>query len=100
MKAMETLPHTFTGDRTQAEQFMEEVRTYLHLNNDVAGFDSPIKQVYFTLSCMKGDDVAGWVHDVGEVVKQLDPINNNISKVWNRFVVEFTNQYMDLARED
>ncbi len=100
VKAMGTLPHTFTGDRTQAEQFMEEVRTYLRLNNDVAGFNSPIKQVYFTLSCMKGDDVAGWVRNVGEVVKQLDPINDNIPEVWNQFVVEFTNQYMDLAQED
>jgi len=60
---------------------MEEVRTYLRLNNDIAGFDSPIKQVYFTLSCMKGDDVAGWVRDVGEVVEQLDPINDNIPEV-------------------
>jgi len=49
---------------------------------------------------MKGDDVAGWVRDVGEVVEQLDPINNNIPKVWNQFVVEFTNQYMDSAQED
>jgi len=97
---MGTLPHTFSGDRTQVEQFMEEVRTYLCLNNDVAGFDSPIKQVYFTLSCMKGDDVAGWVRDVGEVVEQLDPINDNITEVWNHFVVEFTNQYMNSARED
>src|SRR6266849_7142876 len=100
VKAMGTLPHTFSGDRIQAEQFMEEVRTYLRLNNDVVGFDSPIKQVYFTLSCMKGDDVAGWVRDVGEVVEQLDPINDNIPEVWNWFVVEFTNQYMDSARED
>ena len=59
-----------------------------------------MKQVYFTLSCMKGDDVAGWVRDVGEVVEQLNPIADNIPEIWNRFVVEFTNQYMDSARED
>ncbi len=79
---------------------MKEVRTYLRLNNDIAGFDSPIKKVYFTLSCMKGDDIAGWTRDVGEVIEQLDPINDNIPEVWDRFLVEFANQYMDSARED
>ncbi len=69
VKIMGTLSHTFSGDRTQAEQFMEEVRTYLRLNNDIAGFE-------------------------------LDPINDNIPEVWDRFLVEFANQYMDSARED
>src|SRR6266849_6507698 len=97
---MGTLSYTFSGDQTQVERFMEEVRTYLRLNNDVAGFNSPIKKVYFTLSCMKGDNIAGWTRDVGEVIEQLDPINDNIPEVWDRFLVEFANQYMDSARED
>jgi hypothetical protein len=39
---------------------MEEVKTYLRLNADITGFDSPMKKVTFVLTHMKGPDIAGW----------------------------------------
>ena len=58
VKAMGKLPDTFDGDRAKAEDFIEEVKGYLHLNQDVAGFNSPMKKVAFTLTHMKGPKVA------------------------------------------
>ena len=50
VKAMGKLPNTFDGDCAKAEDFIEDVKGYLHLNQDVAGFNSPIKKVVFTLT--------------------------------------------------
>ena len=61
---MGNLPHEFTGDRTKANKFIEEVKAYFRVNEDVAGFNSPIKKVAFTLTLIKGDEVAGWVRDM------------------------------------
>jgi hypothetical protein len=37
------LPQVFNGDRARADDFIEEVKGYLRLNQDVAGYNSPIK---------------------------------------------------------
>ena len=65
VKAMGSLPQIFTGDRLQADNFIEEVKGYLCLNHDIAGFNSPIKKVTFTLTLLKGDKVAIWAQDMG-----------------------------------
>ena len=54
---MGNLPHKFTGDRTKADKFIEEVKAYFRVNEDVAGFNLPIKKVAFTLTLIKGDEV-------------------------------------------
>ena len=86
---MGKLPETFNGDRTKADDFIEEVKGYLHLNAEVAEFDSPIKKVAFTLTHMKGPEVAGWVHDVGHMLDSLNPLVDNIPLLWDQFLVEF-----------
>jgi hypothetical protein len=50
---MGQLPQTFTGDHTQADNFIEEVKGYLRLNRDVAGFDSPMKKSHLPLHSSK-----------------------------------------------
>jgi hypothetical protein len=50
------LPFVFIGNRTQAEAFLTAIRTYLNLNFNVPGFNSPIKKVALTLSLMQGPD--------------------------------------------
>ena len=61
VKTMGSLPQIFTGDCTRADDFIEEVRGYLRLNQDVAGFNSPMKKVSLTLTLIKGPEVARWV---------------------------------------
>jgi hypothetical protein len=53
VKAMGGLPQIFNGDRARADDFIEEVKGYLRLNQDVAGYNSPIKKVAFTLTLIK-----------------------------------------------
>jgi hypothetical protein len=60
VKTMGQLPQIFTGNQDQADNFIKEVKGYLHLNQDMAGFDSPIKKIAFMLTLIKGPDTAGW----------------------------------------
>ena len=64
VKSMEKLPEVFTGNRTHADNFIEEVKAYLRLNADVAGFNSPMNKVAFTVTLMKGPEVARWTRDI------------------------------------
>ena len=89
IKAMGNLPHKFTGNRTKADDFIEEVKAYFHINEDVAEFNSPIKKVAFTLTLIKGDEVAGWVRDIGIWIDRLNRVHDNFPIVWTQFLDEF-----------
>jgi hypothetical protein len=89
---MGKLPEPFYGNRTKAEHFMQEVKAYLRLNQDVPGFNSPMKKVAFVLTHMKGPDVAGWARDVGEVLDDLQMPQDNIPILWTQFCEEFEQQ--------
>ena len=78
---MGQLSQIFDGDRTKAKAFMEEVKEYIYLNTNVNGLHSPMKKVSFVLTLIKGNDVRGWVEDMGTVVDQLNPLIDNIPKV-------------------
>ena len=97
---MGSLPQIFTGDCTRADDFIEEVRGYLRLNQDVAGFNSPMKKVSLTLTLIKGSEVAGWVRDMGQWIDQLDPVIDNVPLVWEQFLHEFAQQFQDSQHED
>jgi hypothetical protein len=76
VKTMGQLPQIFTGDRARANNFIEEVKGYLRLNQDVAGFDSPMKKIAFMLTLIKGADTAGWTWDMGMFLDSLGPGDN------------------------
>jgi len=94
------LPQIFSGDRLLANDFIEEVKGYLQLNQDVASYNSPIKKVALTLTLMKGPQVAGWTHDMGTWLDTLDPILDNIPNVWDQFLFKISQQYQDSQREN
>ena len=100
VKAMGKLPNTFDGDWAKAEDFIEEVKGYLCLNQDVAGFNSPMKKVAFMLTHMKGPKVANWVKTMGETIKGLDPLVDNIPAIWTTFLDMFNAQYQDSTKEE
>ena len=95
VKAMGGLPQIFTRDRLQADNFIEEVKGYLQLNHNVAGFDSPIKKVAFMLTLLKEDKVTMWAQDMGNRIDGLNPAQDNVPTVWDQFVVEFATQFQD-----
>ena len=92
-------PSIYNGDRTKANDWLEELKMYLRVNRDMAGFNSPIKKVAVALSFIKGPQVAGWVRDYGRVLDTLDPTNDNIPAVWDQFLDEFEQQFMDSQQE-
>jgi len=60
-----TLPQIFDGSREKADDFIEEVKDYLRLNEQVPGFNSPQYKITFTLMLIKGLEVVGWKRDMG-----------------------------------
>jgi Retrotransposon gag protein len=97
---MGKLPEPFYGNQTKAKHFMQEVKAYLRLNQDIPGFDSPMKKVAFVLTHMKGPDVAGWARDIGEVLDDLRMPQDNIPILWTQFCEEFEQQYIDSSRAE
>ena len=65
IKAMGSLPQIFNGDRSKADDFIEEVKGYFHLNANVMGYDSLYKKVAFTLMLIKVDELPQWVQNMG-----------------------------------
>ena len=55
---MGALSQLFYGDRTKADNFIDKVKAYLHLNADVMGYNSQFKKVAFTLTLIKGESAA------------------------------------------
>jgi hypothetical protein len=76
VKTMGQLPQVLTGDHSKVDNFIEEVKGYLHLNQDVAGFDLPIKKIAFTLTLIKGPDTVGWTCNIGNFLDTLGPTDN------------------------
>ena len=95
MKTMGALPQLFYGDRTKADNFIDEVKAYLHLNVDIAGYDSPFKKVAFTLTLIKGESAAQWVKDMGNWLNALVIPRDNIPGLWDQFLTEFREQFQD-----
>ena len=69
------------------DDFIEEVKAYFCVNQDVARFNSPIKKV------------ARWVKDMGTWIDGLDHINQNFPIVWTQFLDKFKTQFQDLNKQ-
>jgi len=100
VKSMGGLLQVFSGDRLLTDDFIEEVKGYLWLNQDVASYNSLIKKVALTLTLMKGPQIAGWIRNMGTWLDTLDPILDNIPDVWDQFLYEFSQQYQDSQKEN
>jgi hypothetical protein len=99
VKTMGQLPQIFTGDHSKADNFIEEVKGYLCHNQDVAGFDLPIKKIVFTLMLIKEEDTTGWTRDMGDFLDRLTPADN-IPDLWTQFLAEFGQQFQDTQKKD
>jgi Retrotransposon gag protein len=93
-------PPVFTGDRTEADDFVDQVKVYLRLNHDVTGFRSPMKKMVFMLSHIQGAETSVWKREMGNLLDRLDPVADNIPALWDQFLLEFRTQYQDTQREN
>ena len=92
---MGSLPQIFNGDWSKADDFIEEVKGYFHLNADVAGYNSPYKKVAFTLTLIKGEEPAQLVWNMGNWLNTLDPVADNIKDLWLQFLEAYAYQFQD-----
>ena len=90
---MGTSPQPFTGNRDEAEDFIDSLLSYFHVNRDIPGFESPIRRVVMALTHIQGRDTAVWKHKSGAWLDLLDPINDNIEDVFTQWLAKFRNQY-------
>jgi hypothetical protein len=99
IKAMGSLPRIFDGDRTRAKAFLTEFLRYLILNQGVAGFKSPIRQVTLALTLIKGEKVDLWVRNMIDTLRRLHPVHHNVPTVWEEFEQAFKDKFVDSTRE-
>ena len=97
---MGTKPENFEGDRTKAEDFMEDVKKYMRLNRQVPGFSSPMTKVAMVLTFMKGQATSGWTQAIGDWIDTLDPAVDDQPIVWDTFIIAFEQQYLDSQKEN
>jgi hypothetical protein len=95
IKTMGQLPQVFTGDHSKADNFIEEVKEYLCLNQDIAGFNLPIKKIAFMLTLIKGSDTTGWTCNLGDFLDMLGPAGN-VLDLWAQFLLGFGQQFKDM----
>ena len=91
-------PPLFQGDRKKADTFMNEVKKYLTLNDNVAGFCSPKKKVVLVLTFMQGPEVEEWTRGMLQWIQQIND-HSNMDDVWRifqrRFYLQFTDTQAD-----
>ena len=95
VRMMGALPEPFTGDCTKAGHFIEAMKTYIHLNRWVPGFESAMQKINLALTLMHGKKVARWVKNVGAALDELNPDTDDINELWTTFLEEFAQQYTD-----
>jgi len=97
---MGSLPAVFSGNRSEAEHFINGIQAYIWLNREVLGFNSPMKKIALVLTLMQGEKVADWANDIGQALDKLNPATDNIPALWTTFLEEFREQYLDTQAAD
>jgi hypothetical protein len=94
---MGALPAIFDGNREQADDFIEELKAYIHLNQIAMALY--IKRLALTLTLIKGPIVATWTKDMGVFFDTLTPIDD-VPDLWDQFLNEFAHQFQDLQKAE
>jgi len=54
----------------------------------------------FTLTLVKGPNVAEWVRDMGDIWRDLNDAGDDIPAVWDQFLVKFRQQFQDTQKAE
>jgi hypothetical protein len=65
VRMMGALPEAFMGNCNKAGNFIEAMKTYIHLNQQVPGFKSAMQKINLALTLMHRKKVTRWVKNVG-----------------------------------
>ncbi len=83
-----------------ADNFLNELNLYFQVNWVVPNYQSSITRATFALMYIKGEEVAGWVRDFGEFLRNLDPVNDNGLIIWEHFTDSFQERFQDSTKEN
>ena len=89
------LPEKFEGDRSKAEEFIEDLRSYLCLNARVQPLNIYQGKVAFALTLISGPLVRDFVRIQGDT---LDASNEH-PDTWFDFLDAFNNRFLDTHRD-
>ncbi len=87
-------PPLFQGERKKVDTFMNKVKKYLTLNDNVAGFKSPKKKVILVLTFMQGPKVEEWTRGMLQWIQQIND-HSNTDDVWCIFQQWFYTRFTD-----
>jgi hypothetical protein len=94
-RVMENLPQVFDRDRKNAQIFLDNLLGYFRANSRVPGLNLPIQKVSITCTLIQGPQVATWVRDIGTWIDSLHQVDDDVQLVWDTFIQEFTEHFMD-----
>ena len=89
------MPEKFDGDRSKAEEFIEDLRSYLRLNARVQPLNTYQGKVAFALTLISGPLVRDFVRIQGDT---LDASNEH-PDTWFDFLDAFNNRFLDTHRD-
>src|SRR5713226_7653253 len=93
-------PSIFHRERALADNFLNELNLYFQVNWAVPNYQSFITRAAFTLTYIKGEEVAGWVRDFGEFLQTLDPATDDGPIIWEHFTDSFQERFQDSTKEN
>jgi Retrotransposon gag protein len=94
---MGALPAIFDGNRERADDFIEELKAYICLNQRAMA--SYIQRLALTLTLIKGPLVAAWTKDMGAFFDTLTPVDD-VPDLWDQFLDEFARQFQDTQKAE
>ena len=71
------------------------MKTYVHLNQQVPGFESTMQKINLALTLMHGEKVTGWVENVGTALDEPNLDTDDTEELWTTLLEEFAQQYTD-----
>ena len=89
------MPEKFDRDRSKAEEFIEDLRSYLHLNASVQPLNTYQGKVAFALTLISGPLIRDFVRIQGDT---LD-VSNEHPDTWFDFLDAFNNRFLDTHQD-
>jgi hypothetical protein len=95
-------PTEFSGDRSLADEFMNEFNLYRLTNVDAEQMINPMKRATLLLGFIKGPNVKDWVkHWTTWIITQYDTgLPTNSERYWNEIRTAFQNSFQDTASRE
>ena len=94
-RAMGALPIIFQGDRDKADDFVDTLKHYLHLNRETPPLNTYIGKVALALMLIQGPEVVDFTCEQGDILDNAFKDRD----VWDNFIAAFKARFQDTQRE-